>query len=93
MKNVLIINGHQYYPEEAEGNLTKSYIEKAESFLKSNGFNVKHTIVESDYSIEEEVEKFAWADYFIIQYPVYWMGVPWITKNISMKYSQLVQKK
>ena len=81
MKNVLIINGHQKYDEVAEGNLTKAYIKKADEFLTKNGFIVKHSTIESDYSIEEEVEKFAWADYFIMQYPVYWMGVPWITKK------------
>lgn len=81
MKNVLIINGHQRYDEVAEGNLTRAYINKADEFLTHNGFTVKHTTVESEYSIKEEIEKFAWADYFIVQYPVYWMGVPWITKK------------
>lgn len=81
MKNVLIINGHQRYDNVAEGNLTKNYINKADEFLKNNGFNIKHSVVESDYDVNEEVEKFAWADYFIVQYPVYWMGVPWLTKK------------
>ena len=81
MKNILIINGHQKYDEVALGNLTRAYINKADEYLTQNGFTVKHSTVESDYSIEKEVEKFAWADYFIVQYPVYWMGVPWITKK------------
>ena len=81
MKNVLIINGHQRYENIAEGNLTKDYINKAEEFLNNNNFSIKHSIVESDYNIQEEIEKFAWADYIIVQYPVYWMGVPWITKK------------
>jgi len=81
LKNVLIINGHQKYDEVAEGNLTRAYINKADNFLSQNGFTIKHSIVESDYSVKEEVEKFAWADYIIVQYPVYWMGVPWITKK------------
>jgi len=81
MKNVLIINGHQRYENIAEGNLTRAYIDRAESFLTANGFAVQHSVVESDYSIEEEVAKFDWADYIIMQYPVYWMGVPWITKK------------
>ena len=81
MKNVLIINGHQKYNEIAEGNLTRAYINKADKFLCQNNFVVKHSTVESNYSIDEEVEKFAWADYIIVQYPVYWMGVPWITKK------------
>ncbi|MCO4845245.1 MAG: NAD(P)H-dependent oxidoreductase [Sulfurovum sp.] len=81
MKNVLIINGHQRYDEVAEGNLTKMYIDSASEFFQKNGFNVKHSVVESDYDIKEEVEKFVWADYIVLQYPVFWMGVPWITKK------------
>ena len=81
MKNVLIINGHQKYDDVAEGNLTRAYINKADTFLTQNNYAVKHTTVESNYSIKQEVEKFAWADYIIVQYPVYWMGVPWITKK------------
>ena len=81
MKNVLIINGHQRYDEVAEGNLTKRYINSASEFFEKNGFNVKHSVVESDYNIKEEVEKFVWADYILLQHPVYWMGVPWITKK------------
>lgn len=81
MKNVLIINGHQKYNEVAEGNLTRSYINSASEFFKKNNYNLKHSVVESNYNIKEEVEKFVWADYILIQYPVYWMGVPWITKK------------
>lgn len=49
--------------------------------MQSKGFNVKHAKAESDYNALEEVEKFKWADFFIIQYPVYWMGTPWIMKK------------
>lgn len=81
MQNVLIINGHQYYDTVAEGKLTRRFIDAADTFLNAKGFNVKHSTVQSDYAIPEELEKFAWADAFIIQYPVFWMGVPWITKK------------
>lgn len=81
MKNVLIINGHQKYDQVAEGNLTKMYIDSASDFFEKNNFSVKHSVVESNYNIEEEVQKFIWADYILLQYPVYWMGVPWITKK------------
>ena len=81
MKNVLIINGHQRYEGISEGNLTKLYIDTASEFFKKNGFALKHSIVESDYDIAEEVEKFVWADYILFQYPVYWMSVPWMTKK------------
>jgi modulator of drug activity B len=81
MKNVLIINGHQKYDQVAEGALTKLYIDRADEVLTKNGFNVKRSVVESAYDIQEEVEKFAWADFILFQYPVFWMGVPWITKK------------
>ncbi len=81
MKNILIINGHQKYEGIAEGNLTQRYITSANNFFEENGFNIKHTVVESDYDIQDEVEKFKWADQILFQYPVYWMGVPWLTKK------------
>ncbi|WP_428024895.1 NAD(P)H-dependent oxidoreductase [Arcobacter sp.] len=81
MKNVLIINGHQFYKNVAEGNLTKSFINKADEFFTKNGFTVKHSIVDDEYDVNEEVEKFAWADYILFQYPVYWMTLPWKAKK------------
>ena len=81
MKNVLIINGHQKYEGIAEGKLTKEYINKANGYFTKNNFKVKNTHIDKGYEVEEEVEKFNWADYILLQYPVYWMGLPWITKK------------
>ena len=81
MKKVLIINGHQYYDVVARGELTQKYIDKATKFFLDNGFEVKHTNIEKGYKVEEECEKFEWADYVLFQYPVYWMGLPWIAKK------------
>ena len=81
MKNILIINGHQRYDQIAEGKLTKLFIDAASDFLTEKGLNVKHSVIESAYDISDELEKLAWADYILFQYPVYWMGVPWITKK------------
>jgi modulator of drug activity B len=81
MKNVLVINGHQRYDQIAEGKLTKLFIDAADEFFSKNGLNVKHSVVESVYDVSDELEKLAWADYILFQYPVYWMGVPWITKK------------
>jgi NADPH dehydrogenase (quinone) len=80
-KNVLIINGHQHYEGIAEGNLTKHFIDKAKAFFANNGFEVKYTHIDKGYDVRQEVEKLLWADYVLFQYPVYWMGVPWITKK------------
>lgn len=81
MKKVLIINGHQKYDGIAEGKLTDIFISKANEFFKENGFEVKNSVIESNYDIKEEVKKFDFADYILFQYPVYWMGVPWLTKK------------
>jgi modulator of drug activity B len=81
MKNVLIINGHQRYDKIAEGRLTKLFIDTASDFFTQNGFNVKQSMVESAYDVSDELDKLAWADYIVFQYPVFWMGVPWITKK------------
>jgi modulator of drug activity B len=81
MKKVLILNGHQYYDMVAKGELTQSFIDKANEFFLKNGFEVKHTHIEKGYNIEEECEKFQWADYILFQYPVFWMGLPWIAKK------------
>ena len=81
MKKILILNGHQYYDVVAKGELTQHYIDTANNFFLKNGFEVKHTHIEKGYDVEEECQKFEWADYVLFQYPVYWMGVPWITKK------------
>ena len=80
-KKVLILNGHQYYDVVARGELTQAYINKANDFFLKNGFEVKHTTIEKGYDKEEECEKFEWADYVLFQYPVYWLGLPWIAKK------------
>lgn len=80
-KKVLILNGHQYYDVVARGELTQAYINKANDFFLKNGVEVKHTTIEKGYDKEEECEKFEWADYVLFQYPVYWMGLPWIAKK------------
>jgi modulator of drug activity B len=81
MKNVLIINAHQYYDVVAKGELTQHYIDKAHNFFINNGFEVKYTHIEKGYTKEEEIQKFEWADAILFQYPVYWMGIPWIAKK------------
>lgn len=81
MKNILIINGHQKYEGIAEGNLTHTIIQSASEYLTNNGFTIKQTNIDEGYEIAEEVEKLSWADAIFFQYPVYWMGLPWITKK------------
>lgn len=80
MKNILLINAHQYYPF-SEGRLNQSLFEKAESYLKNNGYTIKTTITQNEYDVNEEVEKHQWADVIVVQAPVNWMMVPWSYKK------------
>lgn len=45
------------------------------------GHNVLTTVVDSEYSIDEEIQKFANSDIIIYQMPAWWMGEPWTVKR------------
>ncbi|WP_366592265.1 NAD(P)H-dependent oxidoreductase [Bacillus subtilis] len=79
MKNILIINGHEYY-EKAKGQLNKTLTERMVNKL-SPTYNIKTTIVENGYEIKEEQEKFKWSDVIIFQSPVYWFNYPGVFKK------------
>ncbi len=81
MKNVLIINSHQFYEGFAEGKLNKTFFDGAKEILESLGCEVKTTYIEKGYDIEEEIVKHEWADLVITQTPVYWFNTPWIHKK------------
>ncbi|MEZ4881340.1 MAG: NAD(P)H-dependent oxidoreductase [Flavobacteriaceae bacterium] len=80
MKNIFIINGHQKYPF-AQGKLNSSLVEMAKKHFESLGYAVKLTTMEDDYDVNEEIEKFKWADVVFLQSPINWMGVPWSFKK------------
>lgn len=81
MKNVLIINGHQVWEGIAQGGLTNEYVNSAKEFLEEKDYNVKTSHPDKGYDVKEELDKWDWADFILLQYPVYWMGLPWITKK------------
>ncbi|QCK16146.1 NAD(P)H-dependent oxidoreductase [Mangrovivirga cuniculi] len=80
MKNVLIINGHQEY-SFSEGKLNKTLVQKATDFFSQGGYNVKNIHTEEDFNVEEEIEKWQWADLVFFQTPLNWMGVSWSFKK------------
>jgi len=75
-KNVFIINGHQYW-EISKGKLNASLVEFAKDQLEQKGFTVKVTHIDNAYDIEQEIDKFVWADFIIFQTPIYWFSIPW----------------
>lgn len=80
MKNVFIINGHQKYPF-SEGKLNSTLTEKATDSFRKAGFEVKITTMEDTYDVNEEIEKWKWADTIFFQTPINWMGVSWSFKK------------
>lgn len=80
MSKILIINGAHAYPF-APGNLNKSYVERAQALLAENGHQVRVTTIDDGYDVEAEVDSHQWADTIIMQFPINWMGTPWVLKK------------
>ena len=80
MSNVLIINGHQYYPF-SEGKLNGTLVDKAVNLLQAKGHQTRVVTMKEQIDVEAELENHQWADYVILQTPVNWMGVTWSFKK------------
>ena len=83
MKNILLINAHQFYEGFSEGKLNRTMVDVAKEVLEASGCEVKLTQIEQGYDINQEVEKHLWADFIITQSPVFWFGTPWIYKKYA----------
>ncbi|MES2025782.1 MAG: NAD(P)H-dependent oxidoreductase [Pseudomonadota bacterium] len=81
MKNVLIINAHQFYEGISTGSLNETMTEVIQNEMEKQGYQVRHTEIEQGYDLDTEVQKHVWADLIILQSPVYWFGMPWIYKK------------
>lgn len=81
MKNVLIINAHQFYEGISSGRLNKTLIDVIDGEMTRRGYQVRHSAIEQGYDVNDEVEKHAWADIIILQSPVFLFGTPWIYKK------------
>ncbi|WP_044339398.1 NAD(P)H-dependent oxidoreductase [Rossellomorea aquimaris] len=79
MKNILLINGHEYYPF-SPGRLNKTIFDEMVSQI-SKKYEVKTTVVQDGYDIKEEQEKFKWADTIVYQTPIYWFSLPGMFKK------------
>lgn len=65
----------------SEGRLNTTLSDIAEQYLKQNNHEVNVTVIDNGYDIEQEIEKYEWADIIIYQMPAWWMGEPWIMKK------------
>lgn len=80
MKKVLLLDGGKQFAH-SEGRYNSTLHETALQVLDHAGFELKTTRIDEGYDIQEEVEKFLWADVIIYQMPGWWMGAPWTVKK------------
>lgn len=80
MSNILIINGHQFYPF-SPGKLNATLVDKAVSLLEQKGHQTRVVTMQEDINLELELKNHQWADVVIFQSPINWMGVTWRFKK------------
>jgi len=80
MSNILIINGHHYYPF-SEGKLNATLVDKAVTLLEAKGHTTRVISVPETVDVEKELEHHKWADVVLFQSPINWMGVTWSFKK------------
>lgn len=80
MTKVFIINGHPQV-SGSPGKLNASFVERAVSFFAAKGFEIRTTNIDDAYSVQDEVEKFKWADTVFLQFPINWLATPWALKK------------
>ncbi|MGQ7959039.1 NAD(P)H-dependent oxidoreductase [Pseudomonas sp. SP16.1] len=80
MKNILLLDGGKQFAH-SNGQYNATLHEAAAAFFDRAGFDIRTTFIDGGYDIEEEVEKFLWADVVIYQMPGWWMGAPWTVKK------------
>lgn len=80
MSNILIINGAKKFAH-SNGELNDTLTILAEKVLTNLGHVVAVTRTDQDYVVQDEVQKYLWADIVIYQMPGWWMGAPWTVKK------------
>lgn len=66
---------------QSKGRLNNTFANQIVNQLNSNNIETKITFIEQSYKIDEEIDKYVWADIIIYQIPSWWMGPPWIVKK------------
>lgn len=76
MKKVFIINGGQKFAHSG-GKFNQTVENWTVDYLsKSNNYEIKTTNINDEVDLQQEVEKFVWADLIIYHTPVWWFQLP-----------------
>ena len=82
IKNVYIVNlWGKSFEGFSKGKLNQSFVDLADEYFKSKGCDIKYTKVCESYDIQDEIEKYKWADLIVYQSPCNWMGMGWEAKK------------
>ncbi len=77
--NILIINGYQKH-EFSKGELNTALANKYYNKLRLSN-DIQFSTLELGYTLQEERNKFFWADVVIFQFPIYWFNATAILKK------------
>lgn len=76
MKKVFIINGGQKFAHSG-GKFNQTVENWTVDFLtQNNNYKIKTTNINDEVNLQEEVDKFVWADLIIYHTPVWWFQLP-----------------
>ena len=81
IRDIHIINGHQHWDGFAEGKLTGHFIDTITVVLKEANVSYTLTAIDNGYDLDYEVKRLLESDVVILQFPMYWMGLPWLAKK------------
>lgn len=80
MKKIFVINGGQLFAHSG-GRFNATLSDWTADFFCKKGFEVQVTDINESYVLEDEVQKFVWADVVIYHTPVWWFQVPFKLKE------------
>jgi len=75
MKNIFIINGGHPFAHSG-GKFNETIFNETQEFFLKQGFQVKATQVGDEIVLQDEVEKFKWADLVVYHTPIWWFQIP-----------------
>lgn len=82
MQKILVINGGMQFAHSG-GQLNDTIVQWDREFFTSvEGYELKVTVAsDGNYDVDEEVQKFLWADIIIYHFPIWWMYIPFTLKE------------
>jgi modulator of drug activity B len=75
-KKIFVINGGQVFGHSG-GRFNKTIFDSTiKYFSDKTGFEIRSTDINKVYDLQEEVQKYVWADMIIYHTPIWWFQVP-----------------